>query len=248
MEKVSVVIPTYNRFKYLINAIKSIKEQTYGNIEIIVVNDCSTQSEYYSFDFKSIHHDIHVIHLPKNSRNIHGKVCGGGNARNIGMMMSSGKYIAFLDDDDYFIPSKIEKQINAIKKYNCDISCTEALYGFGAYCPNSKYNTWHYKGVYWNTLISIFTKQNKLEYLEQMYKDEINIWNEEHILLHNCTCGGSSIVMKADLIAKTGYFPLMEFAEDWEYWKKIIRYSNCIFLREPLTYIDNGHGDGQLYK
>ena len=52
MDKVSVVIPTYNRFKYLMHAIKSVKEQTYKNIEIVVVNDCSTQKEYYTFDYK----------------------------------------------------------------------------------------------------------------------------------------------------------------------------------------------------
>ena len=52
MDKVSVIIPTYNRFKYLLNAIKSVKQQTYSNIEIIVVNDCSTQEDYYTFDFK----------------------------------------------------------------------------------------------------------------------------------------------------------------------------------------------------
>lgn len=46
MDKVSVIIPTYNRFKYLLNTIKSIKEQTYLNIEIIVVNDKSTEKEY----------------------------------------------------------------------------------------------------------------------------------------------------------------------------------------------------------
>ena len=49
----SVVIATYNRFYYLMNTIKSIKAQTYKNIEIIVVNDCSTQKEYYDYDIRS---------------------------------------------------------------------------------------------------------------------------------------------------------------------------------------------------
>ena len=50
-EKVSVIIPTYNRFKYLLNAIESVKNQNYKNIEIIIVNDCSIQKEYYNYDF-----------------------------------------------------------------------------------------------------------------------------------------------------------------------------------------------------
>lgn len=53
MDKVSVIIPTYNRFKYLLNTIKSVKAQTYLNIEIIVVNDKSIQKEYYGYDWKS---------------------------------------------------------------------------------------------------------------------------------------------------------------------------------------------------
>ena len=51
MDKVSVIIPTFNRFKYVLNTIKSIQEQTYKNIEIILVNDCSTQKEYYEYNF-----------------------------------------------------------------------------------------------------------------------------------------------------------------------------------------------------
>jgi len=61
---VSVIIPTYNRFNYLLNAINSVKDQTYNNIEIIVVNDCSTESEYYKNDFPG----CKVIHLKPNSR------------------------------------------------------------------------------------------------------------------------------------------------------------------------------------
>ena len=54
MKKVSVIIPTYNRFKYLLNTINSIREQTYKNIEIIVVNDKSPQQEYYTHDWSGI--------------------------------------------------------------------------------------------------------------------------------------------------------------------------------------------------
>ena len=54
MEKVSVIIPTFNRFKYLLNTLNSVKNQTHNNLEIIVINDKSTQKEYYSFFFRTI--------------------------------------------------------------------------------------------------------------------------------------------------------------------------------------------------
>ena len=97
MDKVSVIIPTYNRFKYLLNTIKSVKAQTYLNIEIIVVNDKSIQKEYYDYDWES--NNIKIIHLEKNSKEIFGYACAGF-VRNKGIELSSGKYIAFCDDDD----------------------------------------------------------------------------------------------------------------------------------------------------
>ena len=64
---------------------------------------------------------------------------GPASARNRGLRMAQGNYIAFLDDDDYFLPTKIEKQINAMKKYKIDISCTEAYNGYGIYDKNKEY-------------------------------------------------------------------------------------------------------------
>ena len=92
---VSVIIPTYNRFKYILNAIQSVKDQTYQNIEIIVVNDASTQKEYYDYDWSQFGDNFNIIHLKVNSRKKYGKVAGGGDSRNIGMKSASGKYIAF---------------------------------------------------------------------------------------------------------------------------------------------------------
>lgn len=113
MELVSVVIPTFNRFKYLLNTIESVKKQTYSNIEIIVVNDFSTEREYYEYDWKE--NGINIIHLEENSRKIFGYPCAG-YVRNKGIEKSSGKYISFCDDDDFFFPLKIELQVNAMKK------------------------------------------------------------------------------------------------------------------------------------
>lgn len=126
---VSVIIPTYNRFKYLLNTIKSIKEQTYTNIEIIVVNDCSTEKEYYDYNWDN---NVKIIHLDKNSKTLMGYACAG-YVRNKGIEKSSGKYIAFCDDDDIWFPNKIEYQIHAIKKTGCKMSSTDGLIGKGVY-------------------------------------------------------------------------------------------------------------------
>ena len=113
MDKVSVIVPTYNRFHYLLNTIKSIKEQTYKNIEIIIVNDCSTQKEYYEYDWK----DVKIIHLDINSKQLLG-YNSPGYVRNRGCQDANSKYVAFCDDDDIWFPNKIELQIKEISKTN----------------------------------------------------------------------------------------------------------------------------------
>ena len=94
--KVSVIIPTYNRFKYLLNTIKSVQAQTYKNIEIIVVNDCSTQDEYYTYNWTELTNStnstdsIKIIHLEQNSKSKFNYGCAG-YVRNQGINISKGK-------------------------------------------------------------------------------------------------------------------------------------------------------------
>ena len=104
MDKVSVIIPTYNRFKYLLNTIESVKKQTFTNLEIIVINDKSTQKEYYEYDWDA--NNIIIIHLQENTKKMFGYACAG-YVRNKGIERSTGNYIAFCDDDDIWFPKKI---------------------------------------------------------------------------------------------------------------------------------------------
>ena len=136
MDKVSVIIPTYNRFKYLLNTIKSVKAQTYLNIEIIVINDKSTEKEYYDYDWES--NNIKIIHLEKNSKEIFGYACAGF-VRNKGIELSSGKYIAFCDDDDIWFPNKIELQLKSMQETGCKMSSSDGLIGNGIFNPTKSY-------------------------------------------------------------------------------------------------------------
>ncbi|MBK9638742.1 MAG: glycosyltransferase family 2 protein [Bacteroidetes bacterium] len=100
-ELVSVIIPVYNGEKFVAASIESALKQSYSPIEIIVINDGSTdgtQEILNQFEGKII------VIRQKNA--------GQADARNHGLTIAKGKYIALLDSDDLFIPEKIEKQIS----------------------------------------------------------------------------------------------------------------------------------------
>lgn len=103
---VSAVITTHNRVELLRRAVESVYSQTYGNIELIVVDDGSTDETEEWCKIQQFKY----IRIPV------GESRGGNYARNLGLKASNGKYVAFLDDDDFWLPEKIEKQVNLIEK------------------------------------------------------------------------------------------------------------------------------------
>ncbi len=106
MKKVSVIIPVHNSEKYILECLNSVINQTYKNLEIIVIDDKSTDNSINII--KSIKDKrIKLIELEKNS--------GAAIARNKGIEISTGDYICFLDSDDYWKLKKIEKQVKFIK-------------------------------------------------------------------------------------------------------------------------------------
>lgn len=98
---VSVVITTKNRKDLLLRAIDSVRNQTYKEIEIIVVDDASTDGTKEICENMD---DLVYVYIPLNESK------GGNYARNLGIKTANGEYIAFLDDDDYWEVSKIQKQ------------------------------------------------------------------------------------------------------------------------------------------
>ena len=109
--RVSVIIPTHNRKKLLFRAVKSVLKQTYKNIECIVVDDGSVspvRSVTESFNDDRLRYIRH-----EQSR-------GASSARNTGIQNSAGDYVAFLDDDDEWLQSKIEKQVGLLERLPSD--------------------------------------------------------------------------------------------------------------------------------
>lgn len=114
-EKVSVITPIYNAEKYLKSTLESVFNQTYKNLEIVLVDDCSTDNSKTIIDeLMRDHYEIIYFCQPKNM--------GAGAARNKALELATGQYVAFLDSDDLWLPEKTEKQINLMKEKNSPFS------------------------------------------------------------------------------------------------------------------------------
>lgn len=106
--KVSVLVAVYNAEKYLSKCLDSLISQTYKNIEIICIDDCSKDSSAKILNkYASSDNRIKILTLAKNS--------GQANARNKGLKIASGEYITMLDSDDWFADDSIEKAVEAIE-------------------------------------------------------------------------------------------------------------------------------------
>lgn len=117
MKLVSVIVPIYNVEKYLEKCICSILEQSYSNLELILIDDGSTDSSGKICDeFKKIDDRIVVIHQANG---------GLSNARNTGIRKSVGDFIYFVDSDDYLETDALEKHVYFSEKYDLDISISD---------------------------------------------------------------------------------------------------------------------------
>ena len=119
MPKISVIVPVYNAEKYLPRCLDSIINQTFKDIEIIVVNDESTDNSL----------SVCKEYEQKDSRiKLIDKKNGGlAAARNTGLKNSTGEFISFIDDDDWVEVDFLEKLHSAIVEYDCDISFCEVV-------------------------------------------------------------------------------------------------------------------------
>ncbi len=110
---VSVISPVYNAEKFIEITINCVLNQTYKSLEYILVDDCSLDRSADIILRKAKEHpEIKYHKLEKNS--------GAGMARNTGIQLAEGQYIAFLDSDDCWKPDKLEKQVNLAKDKNAE--------------------------------------------------------------------------------------------------------------------------------
>lgn len=202
---VSCIIPTYNREKKVINAISSVLTQSYFNLEVLVVDDQSIDDTR-----------VTVEELAKNDSRIkyfYNPVKGGNNARNFGIKNAKGEYIAFLDDDDIWLKSKIKKQVESLQLLGEE-------YGV-SYCTYARTRT---NGKVAKRHPSRFSKIR-----------EGNVLND---LLKRNFISTCSLLVKADVFEKAGMFdPSYKSFQDWELFIRLAQYYHFSYINEILVEV-----------
>lgn len=202
MTKVTAIITTHNRCELLKKAIKSVLNQTYKNIEIIVVDDNSDDNtEKYMQNIIKENPEIKYKRLTNKN------LSGGNYARNVGIKESTGEYIAFLDDDDEWMPEKIEKQVNVLKNNN-DVDlviCGKIVeYNFGEKYEEGKY------------------------FLEKKQ-------NCSKLILYKIIGVTSTMMFSKNILNEVGYFDeKLKFWQEYDLSIRICQKSKVYFLNEPL--------------
>ena len=132
-ELVSIVVPVYNAGKYIENTIRMVEDQTFENWELVLVDDCSSDNsravirEYLAArpeaagEAKAPKGAIRLIEKEKNQ--------GAAMARNTGVDAARGRYIAFLDADDVWLPQKLEKELEFMKRSRAAFVFTSYEFG-----------------------------------------------------------------------------------------------------------------------
>ncbi|MBU5675160.1 glycosyltransferase [Alkaliphilus sp. MSJ-5] len=208
---VSVIIAIYNYEKYICEALDGLKNQTYSNIEIIIIDDCSTDntkqviSEWIKNN-EGVFWDFTYIRLPRN--------CSQTWALNIGFCVSKGEYIAIHDSDDISHKEKIQKQVEYLdENYNVTVVGT----GFKAF-------TEHINNiVYIPDWLSYSTEK-----IESNYKNEFK----------HCVCFGS-VLFRANILENIiGCKRFVNIANDVFFINEIIHADYIVSnLKEDLLYV-----------
>ena len=217
---ISIVIPIYNAEKYLEECLNSIKNQTYKNIEVIMVNDGSKDdSETICKRFSE--DDARFRYFTK--------VNGGvSSARNLGLDNVKGDYITFIDADDWIAEKHLELLINSIKKTNSDIGV-------------SSYKEFNNKDTYY---IRVYTKQEKnLLNFEKMNRDEFLTLFPKLMSTNVCFNNAVSKLFRKDLVKNLRFDTSIKYGEDLDFYFRLYMNVDSISYVDELTYVYRIHGD-----
>jgi len=228
MSNVSVVIPAYNCAKYIKEAIDSVLNQTYRDFEIIVVDDGSTDNTKEILEPYIRKQMIQYVY--QNNQ-------GVSAARNQGVRISNGEFVAFLDADDILDRDSIRSRLDALHSYRDRADCVLAdcifFYNDGIKRLQDNQTLWQ-----------------KRKFFEKLPKT--TIWEEDgHTMLLNndlyrtlireCYFRVQSLLMSRKAFMETGGFDeTLGFQEDWDLFLRYSKLKNIVILKKPMAYIRRG--------
>ena len=199
---VSVIIPTYNRAKLLPRAIKSVLNQTFKDFEVIIVDDGSTDNtEEVINEFQKHDKRIKYIRHEKNK--------GAAAARNTGIKIAQGEYIAFQDSDDEWLPEKLEKQMKIFESAPAEIGVV-------------------YTGL-WRMGNSRKVYIPSIKRVQKEGNIHIELLNRNFIAL-------PTVIIRKECFKKAGMFDeCFPRFQDWELFIRISRVYKFKYIDEPLV-------------
>lgn len=207
MAKVSVITPTYNRKQYIQDAIDSFLSQTYRDREIIIIDDASTDG---TADWIAQHYpEIHLIRLSQNR--------GSAGARNAGLAVATGEFIAFLDSDDRWSPDYLEKQVESLN------NSPDAVISV---CP------------------CLNVADNNIQYVSENKPWHGNRKPIRQMLTEPLIMTMSAALVRRSVLDRAGYLnETFKIAHDREWYLRLLYYGDLVWIPDNLV-IRGVHSDG----
>ena len=214
MPTVSVVVPTYNRADHLERTIESVLDQRFGDFELVVVNDGSTDETAAVID---------RFDDPRIRALSHETNRGGSAARNTGIAASRGEYVAFLDDDDEWLPDKLGRQVAHLEARSDE--------WVAVYCDFE--NVRHGPGKRLRRL----AKRVMVDRGASDGKRQGGASLIPATLSMDITLGGAStLLVRRDVLERLdGFDPAFERHQDWEFVIRLLRVGKLAYLDEVLV-------------
>ncbi len=200
MPEVSVVIPTYNRVQFIERCVCSVLQQTYRDLEVIVVDDGSNDGT-----------DIRLNNLKRNDSRLHflrhDKNRGAQAARNTGIHAARGKYIAFLDSDNEWMPDKLERQLPLFENNNSQIGVV-------------------YSGFTWQYSDGRPSREQMACFRGNIYKIALRKWIADT----------STLIVRKNVLYMCGRFDeRIRSYQEWDFCIRLAKHVEFDFVNEPLV-------------